>query len=209
MSLRSIPENTKSALDALNNISSHLLEEYGFYLAGGTALSLQIDHRISYDLDFFTEKEFDPGHFLNNFTNFKLENIETSSGTLKFNLNGCAISFFYYPYKVLGQFSTIENYNIKLASLIDIGLMKITALADRGLRKDFIDLYFISKNLKGLKEIIKFFSEKFPTGNYYHYLISLTYFDTAESDPQPNMLIDINWDEIKNYFISQSKELAS
>lgn len=56
MSLRSIPQNTKNALDTLNTSFDKVLEEHEFYLAGGTALSLQIDHRMSYDLDFLLTK---------------------------------------------------------------------------------------------------------------------------------------------------------
>jgi len=80
MSFKSIPANTKQALDIINNQFVDVLNEFEFYLAGGTSLSLQINHRISYDLDFFTKRHFDSGHLLNLFHNLKIENIQTSFG---------------------------------------------------------------------------------------------------------------------------------
>jgi len=87
--------------------------------------------------------------------------------------------------------------------------MKVTALADRGLKKDFIDLYFIAKELGGLRELLKSFEYKFPDANYYHYMKSLTFFETADNDPELNMLLSLRWDEVKEYFIRQTKNLLN
>jgi hypothetical protein len=168
---------------------------------------LQIDHRISYDLGFFTQKEFDPNNILSLFRDLELSNIETSSGTLKFSINGCMVSFFYYPYRVLAPFVKLDNYYMNLAALLDIGLVKVTAIADRGLKKDFIDLYFILNEIGGLKEILMNFSNKFPDANYYHYLKSLTYFEDADNTPDLQMLREIDWEDVKSYFRKEIKNI--
>ena len=83
------------------------------YLAGGTALALQIGHRYSYDLDFFTSKQFD-------------ERILTQQlGELlaDFRLD------FYYKYPLL--FPIHEFYGIQIADVKDIAPMKIAAIAGR------------------------------------------------------------------------------
>lgn len=209
MSFKSIPENTKIALDVLDGTYSNILNEYGFYLAGGTSLALQINHRISYDLDFFSEKDFEPDMLLNYFNKESLENIQTSKGTLQFNFQNCSISFFHYPYKVLENFYTLGEYKIRLAQLLDIGLMKVTAIADRGLKKDFIDLYFIAKQAGGLQPIMDKFVLKYPDANYYHYLKSLSYFEEAEISPDLNMLEGIEWSKVKEFFLIEAKILIS
>lgn len=207
MSFKSVPDNTKKTLELINTFPE-LFKEFEFYLAGGTSLALQIDHRISYDLDFFTKREFKLQEILNLLKELNLKDVEASSGTIKFFLEDCQISFFYYPYPVLEKFLYLSDVNsVPLASKLDIALMKITALADRGLRKDFVDLYFIAKQVGGLKEILKSFIFKFPEANYYHYMKSLTFFETADNDPELNMIESINWEAVKKYFIDQSKQL--
>ena len=205
MPFRAIPENTQKALALLNN-KSLLLDKFQFYLAGGTSLALQIDHRVSYDLDFFSPLNFTPSEILNQLKDLKVEEIEESFGTLKFKLHDCDISFFYYPYKLCEDFVKKENISIKLASLLDIALMKITAIADRGLKKDFIDLFYISKII-GFDKILENFLVKFPDGNYYHYIKALTYFTDAENNPDYLMKKDISWKEIKDFFITETKKI--
>jgi len=86
-------------------------------------------------------------------------------------------------------------------------LMKITAIANRGLEKDFSDLYYACQRLGGLGRILSRFREKYPDGNFEHYIKGLVYFEDAESGPRPNVIIDdYNWEAIKRYF---EEEVAS
>src|SRR3989344_7938351 len=116
------------------------------YLAGGTALALQIGHRISYDLDFFTDKEFKAQVFLKAMSRFKLYQHERVEwGTILGKLGGVKFSLFYYPYPLLKK--TISFRNINIASVTDIAAMKIAAISERGTKRDFIDLYFILQKI--------------------------------------------------------------
>jgi len=179
----------------------------GFYLAGGTACAIQLGHRISVDLDFFQAVQFHADELSQQLAleGITLEAEEVSLGTVKGQLAGTAVSFFHYPYPLLS--APIEWEGILLASLIDIGLMKITAIASRGAKKDFVDLYYILQHL-GPQNVFARFSEKYPIERLdpYHYLRSLTYFEDAETEPDPRMLVPWSWGETKDYFKTVIKE---
>jgi len=179
----------------------------GFYLAGGTACAIQLGHRISIDLDFFQTAQFYADDLSRQLAleRIMLEAEEVSPGTLKGRLVGTAVSFFHYPYPLVNPLTLWEG--IQLASLIDIALMKITAIASRGAKKDFVDLYYILQYL-GPQTVFVRFSEKYPLERLdpYHYLRSLTYFEDAEIEPDPQMLIPWNWEETKAYFRTVMRE---
>lgn len=173
-----------------------------FYLAGGTAAAIQMGHRISVDLDFFTGQLFESGTLNDQLrkSGIILSNIEQSWGTLKGFLDKTQISFFYLESKILEDFMEFEW--TKLASLKDIFGMKLIAVSSRGLKKDFIDLYYIANTIKDL-DIEQVLESKYPNKDYelIHILKSLVYFEDAESDPDPNMLLELDWNNIKEYFI--------
>ncbi len=179
----------------------------GFYLAGGTACAIQLRHRISVDLDFFQEAQFHADELSQQllYEGIILEAEELSPGTLKGRLAGTAVSFFHYPYPLLSPSTQWEG--IQLASLVDIALMKITAIASRGAKKDFVDLYYILQHLDPQTVFVRF-SEKYPIERLdpYHYLRSLTYFEDAEIEPAPRMLVLWSWEETKDYFRAVIKE---
>ena len=136
-----------------------------FYLAGGTALALQLGHRISVDLDFFASNDelLDESRHeiittLSHF--FDLEIVQDVVGSLLFVINDVAVGFFSYQFPLLAPTVTVKQ--ITLASLIDIGLMKLDAIAGRGVKKDFIDLYFIAQHLI-LDKLIGQGQDKYPT----------------------------------------------
>lgn len=185
---------TKRILETIDKIKK--IEN--FYLAGGTALALQLKHRKSIDLDWFSQKEFDVGILKKDLSfcgNLKID-LEDKQ-TLNCRLDDVKISFFVYPYKIL--FPLIDFNKIKLADERDIACMKIDAIVSRGAKKDFIDLYFLLKKYH-LEDLLDLFDKKYVGIKYnkFHLLKSLTYFDDAESEPMPEMLKKISWKEIKN-----------
>ena len=179
-----------------------------FYLAGGTAAALQLGHRISVDLDFFSHTPFDPDELARNFASSQvlIDQQQTSPGTLKGMLAGAQLSFFFYPYETVEPLVPCEG--IMLAGLIDIGLMKMTAIGSRGARRDFVDLYFILKSL-GRTDLFDLFQKKFPSQrlNLYHYARSLVHFDDADRQAEPMMLVNSDWNEIKVFFRASIKTL--
>ena len=191
MHTETLSENTRIVLGKIASVARP------FYLAGGTALALQFGHRISVDLDFFSQDSFSVSMLvekLNNLGDLKIE--DQSEDTFNGFLDGVKISFFYYPYPLL--FDVKDYEGVSLADERDISAMKIQAISGRGSKKDFIDLFVLLKKY-AIEEILNFFHEKYKKFNYnkLHIIKSLNYFFNADNDPDPKMLIKDNWNEVK------------
>jgi hypothetical protein len=173
-----------------------------FYMAGGTGCALHLGHRLSHDFDFFTPRKFGLIPIQNSLRNqgrFVLDYSEAN--TLVGRFDRTKISFFRYPYPLLKK--TIEIGGVRIASLLDIGCMKIDAISSRGTKRDFVDLFFILHKLGlDLKSFFEYFERKYGKDgfNRHHILKSLVYFEDADKDPEPDMLVDYSWAKIKRYF---------
>ncbi len=199
-----LPGNTKAILALLEK--SEAIQRA--YLAGGTALALQLGHRLSYDLDFFTSTEFDEQKLLpeiEKISDFKLENI--SWRTILGTFRGVRFSIFYYKYPLLCAPKKFGKINV--SDVRDIAAMKIAAIASRGAKRDFVDLCFICQEALSLKEILRLYDKKFQNlvATKLHIMKSMTYFDDAEPEEMPQMLKKAEWPEIKKYFEREVKKL--
>lgn len=179
------------------------------YLAGGTALALQLGHRISVDLDFFTGQDFNETELSAKLTTSLIFTPDgTTQGTVWGKLGQTKFSMFHYKYPLLEQ--TVLFEGIQLASLADIAAMKIHAIEDRGTRRDFVDVYFLLKKYT-LEEMLTFYQKKYAVleDHLYSILRSLDYFEDAEQEQQmPKMLTSVNWEEVKEYFRKETRKLA-
>lgn len=111
---------------------------------------------------------------------------------------GTKVGFFHYPYALLSE--TVPFQGLAVASQEDIGCMKIEAIAGRGRKRDFIDLYFLLRGMGfDLSSLLDLYRSKYrsPPGNGIHVLKSLCYFVDADADPDPVMLVECSWPEIK------------
>jgi hypothetical protein len=195
-----------TAATLVNLQRAALLE--GFYLAGGTGLALQFGHRLSRDLDFFATDLFDEEAILQPLQQqpeFSLVSI--APHTLHASIQQTKVSFLGYDYPILFPFGRFSDAAV--ADPRDIGCMKVSAVASRGTKRDFIDLYVASQRF-GLAEILNLFSKKYVRTNYsrVHILKSLTFFDDANQDPMPHMLVRLDWDEAKQFFLQQVPRLV-
>lgn len=181
------------------------------YLAGGTALALMLGHRKSIDFDWFTPHSFDPYGVSEHLADFGgVEIAETSSGTFHGWIDGLQVTWLHYPNPLVDSFVTTDQVpDLHLASMRDIALMKWAAIAGRGSRKDFIDLFAICQEGISMKSLFLALTEKFPNANLndYHMVKSLAYFDDAESEAPPQMLSAVDWHHVKCFFQQQEKEL--
>ena len=181
-----------------------------FYLGGGTALALQIGHRDSVDFDFFKKGELDTQKLFGD-----LGEISKSHPILKvqeeFNtlslivFDDIKLSFFGYKYKLIRGLIYEEDLN--LASIEDIGCMKLSAITGRASNKDYIDLYFILQDID-LAELLEQSSKKFPDLDRNLILKSLVYFEDVHLEPimfKNNNHID--FDEVKFFLEMKVKEL--
>lgn len=196
-----LDEERKEVFKKLSNF-----KEFG-YLAGGTALALQLGHRISFDFDIFCNKEIS-GQILNKLRKeFKIEKILiNNSDELTFIAKGdIKITFLYYPFVFKGELIKIKA-GIDLLSIKNIAIAKAYALNRRNSFRDYVDLYFILKKKKiTLDEINKnaekVFGELFSRKLF---LSQLLYTDDIRKEELENTFIrgkdNPNLIEIKKYF---------
>ncbi len=173
-----------------------------FYLAGGTGLALHLGHRRSRDLGLFSRMGLDQGVLIQKaqeLSGFSL--LAQSEGTLHAEIRGAKVSFLSYAYPVLFPFRVFLDLDV--ADPRDIACMKISAIASRGTKRDFIDLYKVSEHYE-LAQLLEWFKKKYTQANYstVHVLKSLTYFEEAEQDPMPDMLVNLTWQQVMQFFLN-------
>lgn len=179
-----------------------------FYLSGGTALSLQLGHRESEDLDFFSEELFNPQLVQQDLlTRGELKNVMLEKGTINAFMDTVKLQFLHYPYNLLEPLITWNT--IYLSSVLDIACTKLITISSRGSKKDFIDLYFILQKYT-LEELLTKLDEKYKHIDYNkaHIVKSLIYFDDGEAQPMPRMHNTITWDEVKADIIKEVKKIS-
>ena len=131
-------------------------------------------------------------------------------GTILGKIYETSFSLFYYEYPILYK---LHNYSgIKVLDIKDIASMKVSAITDRGFKRDFIDLYFIcyKEKILTLQEAIKLYDKKFEFlgQNVIPVLMSLVYFEDAEDDEMPQMIKPVKWSDVKKYFIEEQRKIA-
>lgn len=179
-----------------------------FYLAGGTGLALHLGHRRSVDLDFFTEQSFDEEQLLGWLqTQSRIAVVGKDRHTLHLHIDSVKVSFLGYPYPVLFPFMSIAG--VRIADPRDIACMKISAIAGRGTRRDFVDACVVARQ-HDLGHLLDLFEKKYAAVNYnrVHLLKSLTYFQDAEREPLPDMLISLSWDDVTQFFRQEVARLS-
>lgn len=156
-----------------------------FYLAGGTALALQIGHRDSIDFDFFTDSDFDIDkvfeEIVNIFKDHKVVKTYTEKDTLYILIDdSIKLSFMKYNYPLVKGLIDAEYF--KMASIEDIACMKFSAITSRQAMKDYVDLYFILKNFD-LEDLLNLSEKKFSNQLDKNLILkSMVYFDDIDQE---------------------------
>lgn len=198
-----IPASTETTLCALRD--ARVLDS--FYLAGGTALALQFGHRLSLDLDFFSPEHFNEDMLLQEFQTLAGFQLAAKAPyALHATVQQTKVSFLGYAYPML--FPTSPFLQVAVADPRDIACVKVSAIAGRGTRRDFVDLY-VSSERYGLQEILRLFRQKYAQTqlSMIHVLKSLAYFSDAEKDPMPHMLVTLDWEKVKQFFLIEVPHL--
>uniref|UniRef100_UPI004048E5C0 nucleotidyl transferase AbiEii/AbiGii toxin family protein n=2 Tax=Roseivirga sp. TaxID=1964215 RepID=UPI004048E5C0 len=188
-----------STLELLRRLLS--LEPFkDFALAGGTALALQYGHRISVDLDLFIGSSFNTEEALQSIKEAKpsYQIIGQGKNTLNLVIEGVKVDFLSHQYPQLSE--QIDLDGIRFMSVKDIAAMKLSAMAQRGSKKDFFDVDELLKHFS-LRELISFYSMKYNEQNLFYLLKSLTYFQDAEVEPDPKVLNGVSWGDVKSNLI--------
>jgi len=188
-----------------------MLAKYRAILAGGTALALHIGHRISIDLDFFTNINFNVESLILEIRRkgYSFRIISEGEGYLIVNLDGMKVSIFKYDYPFLEKQIVYKGVNV--AGILDIASMKVIAISQRGTKRDFVDLFFILQDTpfhKIAEHMVKRFGKE--RINPIHIGKSLVYFSDADSNPEPEYIKakEISWDDVKKFFRHHVKQFV-
>jgi predicted nucleotidyltransferase component of viral defense system len=189
-----LPGQTLALLKALQRLPE--LKDYR--LVGGTALALQLGHRRSVDLDFFSHTreriacdELTGGMVK---AGFKVTPVQQSNLICVLDVNGVKVDVVNYPYGWIDE--PVEDEGIRMAGIKDIVAMKLAAITNRGTKKDFVDVYRLLSEYP-LSMQIQLYGQKYSSASVYNVLRSLVYFEDAESDPMPKLFVPMDWSVIK------------
>ena len=182
------------------------------HLAGGSAVAFHFAHRRSEDVDLFsTTPELDlralERAMIAHFPGVSVRG--ATDVTLKVIADGAIIDFVRYPYPPMEP-PTPGPAGFPVAGVRDLAAMKLAAISDRGIRRDFWDLYVMARSGRPLVDMASDYQRKFgrQKSDLYHVFRSLTYFADAESDPiYPAGLTPSAWDGIKAYFEAEAASL--
>lgn len=186
-------------------------DQHRFFLVGGTAVALHLGHRRSVDLDWFTHDDIDDPHqFAARLVaeGFAWKTKKIAPGTLHGTVEGINVSFLSYPYPLLDELVDISGFDCRMASLEDLAAMKLAALAQRGTKKDFVDIWALARHGFDLSQMVAWYRQKYATDDVFHLISSLSYFEDADPEPMPRMLVDGEWETIKDVLRDLVKDYA-
>lgn len=181
------------------------------YLAGGTALALHYGHRRSVDLDWFTRGSIeDPLALAARIRDagVRLEVGQVSRGTLHGTVNRVRVSFIEFRYPLLARTTLRAEAGCAVAAVRDIACMKLAAIAQRGSRKDFVDFWALLAHHRRLPAMLEDYRKKFAVRDVSSVLYGLGYFDEAEAEPLPTMLVPVGWPQIRTAVAAALKQAA-
>ncbi|MEW5984861.1 MAG: nucleotidyl transferase AbiEii/AbiGii toxin family protein [Acidobacteriota bacterium] len=182
-------------LDAIASVA----QAANFYLAGGTALALRFGHRRSDDLDWFAADVRRPEALAATIREAALavDSLELAAGTVNCRIDGVNVQFLEFAYPLLAASDTWPEKRVAVASVRDLGAMKLLAIAQRGSRKDFVDVYELLRQGARLSGMLDDFRAKFQADPI-SVLRGLAFFDDAELEPMPEMLAAVTWSNVRD-----------
>jgi len=182
-----------------------------FYLTGGTALALQIKHRISVDFDLFCKKDI-PKSLLPKvrrvFKEFKVDTIINHSEQLSVRIDGVKIDFVKYKFPLI--LKPIKFEGVKILPIKEIAASKAYVLNFRGTFKDYVDLYFILKyKYSSLKEIKKIAEKKYKNEfNFRLFLEQLIYLEDIKEGKIEFLGEKVSKPEMQKFFEEEVQKLS-
>ena len=196
-----VPDSIRKLLRLLAPLPA--LED--FSLGGGTSLALRFGHRVSVDLDFFTTREFDTEQFVDQLGLAGATLVNRATNSLTLDVHGTKLDFLRHAYPLLAPPEEIEG--VRLLSLHDVAAMKLNAVANRGAKKDFFDLYELERH-HSLPTMLEWFETKYLAADRFTVIRSLGWFEDAELEPDPVSLIGNDWQSVKTQLRSMVSKLA-
>lgn len=177
-----------------------------FRLVGGTSLSLMLGHRISFDIDMFTDAAYNSIDFdvIDNQFVSSFKYVEFGYGGNKSigksyfignNKNDLIKVDLFYTDPFI--FPLFDYQGIRLSMPEEIVAMKLEVVGHNGRKKDFWDLHELMEKFTW-PEMLEFYNRRYPYNFSKEELISkLTFFDEADADFEPVCLKSKHWELIK------------
>ncbi len=182
-----------------------------FYLAGGTGLALHLGHRFSVDLDLFSPDPDAVGADMREvlrevFDDPDLAIILDKDGTFHATWRGVGVSFFrLHLYPLIQQPLVVAD--LPVATIEEIGAMKLAAIIGRGTRKDLVDLYYILQQAP-IERLFAVAAAKYARVRSFAIsaLRGLAYFVDAEALPMPQMIDQTSWQTMRRFLEEQAMQ---
>lgn len=182
----------------------------GFYLAGGTALALQIGHRISVDFDFFSDDYISKellGKLKKTFSDFEVRVSVNNPDELTVFVNGIKLTFLRYPFPVLEKFLDLDG--VTMLGVKEIAATKAYTIGRRGSLKDYLDIYFILQDgMTTLDDILKLAERKY--GNDFNARLFLEQLIYLEDVPEVKISFlkePVSKKQLEEFLASEVKKL--
>jgi len=203
LQLQSVPRAT---LDVLRHLSG---QDYlkDFRLVGGTALALYWGHRVSVDLDFFTDNNVNLDVLEMNLEQ-KIEGAKMDSKNpigRSYTINNVVCDFLNYPYRF--QHVAQNADGIQLGHIDDVVTLKLGALANRGAKKGVYDLYYIL-HAYTVPQLSEMYKTMYRVTDVFPLLKSLVYFGDAEEQLPPHLIKDkkLTCPQVKKFILNKVNE---
>ncbi len=202
-----VTEATRTAFQRAANLG--IIQK--FYLAGGTGLALHLGHRYSVDLDFFSDSEgavdIEARAIIKKaFSDSPLELVHDKDSTFVAKWRAVGLSFFELSSHPLVE-RTLYVEGVRVASVPEIGAMKLAAIIGRGTRRDLVDMYYILRHVP-LDRLFRVAAKKYPQQASFPVMAirGLAYFEDAETFPMPRMIDKTPWAQMKKFLEKQALE---
>jgi hypothetical protein len=177
-----------------------------YFLVGGTALSLQLGHRKSIDLDLFTHHPFDSNslfnYLSNTYKNHEVKPVAKFANTLMVTMDKIKVDFIQHDYPLL---YALKNHGaLRMASMDDIAAMKVNAIVQSGERmKDFVDLAEIAK-YRTVDQVMDAYHKKYSQGMPVPFAKkAISYFQDVDVAERPVMMEGkLDWSATKQLLVA-------
>ena len=178
-----------------------------FRLVGGTNLSLRLGHRMSDDIDLFTDAQYGSLNF-NIFETYLRNKFSYFEKVDKTSIVGFGRGYYIGNSKddcikldlmYTDEFIRDEEVKdgIRMASVDDIVAMKMNAISGGGRKKDFWDIHLLLDTYS-IEDVISLHRDRYEWNHDKSKLISqFLNFEYAENDFNPICLLNKNWEDIK------------
>lgn len=204
LQVNAVPAGT---MDILTSLASQPCL-HDFRLVGGTSLALQIGHRLSVDLDFFSDQKADLVLIEDELLQLKGIKLKSKSTyALFFEYEGVKVDVLNYSYPFIT--APVAEGKITLAHKDDIAAMKLKTVMNRGAKRDFYDIYFLLEEYS-FPQMFELFYRKYKNIEPQAILKSLNYFEDAEAEAAPVLLRDkdLSWKKVKQTITNETRKLV-